>query len=78
MYWFSIFISVSAFTNGSISLLSDSLMQFQNCPAILIIVAIVILGGLTAFPIALRAIVLTLRKLFPANEVIHYIIHHPR
>lgn len=78
MYWFSIFISVSAFTNGSISLLSDSLMQFQNCPAILLIVAIVILGGLTAFPIALRAIVLTLRKMFPANEVIHYIIHHPR
>lgn len=77
-YWFIGFLTISSITDAGIINLSDSLVAFQRSPAILMILSFYILAGLTAFPIALRIIVIVLRKIFPTNELYHYMLTHPR
>lgn len=77
-YWFIGFLTVSAITDAGIIMLSDSLMAFQQSPAILMILSFYILAGLTAFPIALRIILIVLRKISPTSEIYNYMLTHPR
>ena len=55
--WPGIFLSLSAFQNVGISVLPDSLVQFQRDTAILLMVSTLTHVGNTMYPMALRLIV---------------------
>ncbi|KAI8393748.1 cation transport protein-domain-containing protein [Radiomyces spectabilis] len=82
-WFFSFFLSISAFNNLGLSLLDASMAPFQNAPFPLIISIILILVGNTAFAILLRFIIWCLWKLTPASrsmrrETFRFLLDHPR
>ncbi|KAI9486863.1 MAG: cation transport protein-domain-containing protein [Benjaminiella poitrasii] len=83
-YWFfSFFLSLSAFTNLGLNHLDASMAPFQNAPAPLILCIILILVGNTAFAILLRFIIWVCYRLTPERKVMRretfrYLLDHPR
>ena len=76
--WFSIFMIASCLNNVGLSLLDDSMMPVADRPAPLMIMAFAMIFGNTAWPIALRAILWTLHKMFPRHRGIKYALEHPQ
>ena len=70
--WFSIFMIASCLNNVGLSLLDDSMMPLVDRPAPLMVMAFAMIFGNTAWPIALRAILWTLHKVFPSHRGIAY------
>lgn len=82
-WFFSFFMSLSAFTNLGLNHLDASMAPFQNAPAPLILSIILILAGNTAFAILMRFIiwccyVATPRKNILRRETLRYLLDHPR
>lgn len=61
--WFSLFNSISAFNNSGFSLMETSLISFDRDPFVLLVHALLIAAGNTAFPVFLRAFVWLLKSL---------------
>ncbi|KAG1444406.1 hypothetical protein G6F56_010308 [Rhizopus delemar] len=77
-WFFSFFLSISAFTNLGLNHLDASMSPFQNAPCPLILCIILILVGNTAFAIALRFIIWACYQLTPdmvATDHLGY--YHP-
>ncbi|KAI8643573.1 cation transporter [Parasitella parasitica] len=82
-WFFSMFMSLSAFTNLGLNHLDASMAPFQNAPAPLILAILLILVGNTAFAILLRFIiwfcyVLTPERKVMRRETFRYLLDHPR
>ncbi|KAL0950517.1 hypothetical protein HGRIS_007326 [Hohenbuehelia grisea] len=80
--WFSLFQSVSAYSNTGMSLVDQSMVPFQRAYPTEVVLIFLILAGNTAFPIFLRFTIWILTKLVPsqsrANETLHFLLDHPR
>ncbi|KAE9400631.1 hypothetical protein BT96DRAFT_965214 [Gymnopus androsaceus JB14] len=80
--WFSLFQTVSAYTNTGTSLVDQSMVPFQEAYPMIIFMIILILAGNTAFPIFLRATRFFLSKIVPRtsrlNETLQFLLDHPR
>lgn len=82
-WFFSFFLSLSAFTNLGLNNLDASMVPFQNAPCPLILCIILILVGNTAFAIMLRFIIWACYRLAPKSkeltkETFRYLLDHPR
>ncbi|GAA5797622.1 hypothetical protein HPULCUR_003013 [Helicostylum pulchrum] len=82
-WFFSMFMSLSSFTNLGLNHLDASMTPFQNAPAPLILSIVLILVGNTAFAILLRFIIWLLYILTPKTNVMRretyrYLLDHPR
>lgn len=82
-WFFSMFMSLSAFTNLGLNHLDASMVPFQNAPAPLILSIILILVGNTAYAILLRFIIWLCYRLTPKSNVMRretfrYLLDHPR
>eukprot|EP00301_Raphidiophrys_heterophryoidea_P021908 c6192_g1_i1.p1 GENE.c6192_g1_i1~~c6192_g1_i1.p1 ORF type:complete len:739 (-),score=137.91 c6192_g1_i1:763-2979(-) len=77
-WWFSIFISFSAFNNAGFALFSDNLIKFKDDAFVLVFISILILMGNTAYPVLLRTVVYVQHKLHPQNSGYEYLLTHPR
>lgn len=82
-WFFSMFMSLSSFTNLGLNHLDTSMTAFQNAPAPLILAIILILVGNTAFAILLRFIIwlcliLTPKSSIMSRETFRYLLDHPR
>jgi Cation transport protein len=80
--WWVFFNTVSAYTNTGLSLVDTSMTQQQDAYLPLISIAILILLGNTAFPIALRGFIWVCSKLTPSKSRVHeslrFLLDHPR
>jgi Trk-type K+ transport system membrane component len=82
-WFFSIFVSVTAFTNLGLCHLDSSFALFRNSPVPLFLVMILVLVGNTAYAILLRCIIWICFHLTPAKcvmqrEAFRYLLDHPR
>ncbi|KAJ3797163.1 cation transport protein-domain-containing protein [Lentinula aff. detonsa] len=68
--WFSLFQTVSAYTNTGTSLVDTSMVPFQKAYPVIVFMVFLILAGNTAFPIFLRAsiFILCFIYLFPSHQ----------
>eukprot|EP00026_Physarum_polycephalum_P004176 Phypoly_transcript_04193.p1 GENE.Phypoly_transcript_04193~~Phypoly_transcript_04193.p1 ORF type:complete len:652 (+),score=49.44 Phypoly_transcript_04193:26-1981(+) len=56
-FWFAIFHSISAFTNGGVALFSDSMIRFATDYVIVLFTSAQIIFGYMAIPLALRFLI---------------------
>ncbi|KAF2139867.1 uncharacterized protein K452DRAFT_231520 [Aplosporella prunicola CBS 121167] len=84
-WWVGAFNAVSAFNNSGMSLLDANMTAFQTGYYILLSMGLFILAGNTCYPIFLRLIIWTFRKLLPDNEkwsdlryTLQFLLDHPR
>ncbi|ORY31209.1 cation transport protein-domain-containing protein [Naematelia encephala] len=80
--WFSLFQSVSAYTNTGMSLVDLSMLPFQRAYLMIVVLIILIFAGNTAFPVFLRLTVWSIYKLVPTQsrvrETLKFLLDHPR
>ncbi|KAJ4483156.1 cation transport protein-domain-containing protein [Lentinula lateritia] len=80
--WFSLYQTVSAYTNTGTSLVDTSMIPFQKAYPVIVFMVILILAGNTAFPIFLRAEIFFLSKIVPRTSPLHetlqFLLDHPR
>ncbi|KAJ3737528.1 cation transport protein-domain-containing protein [Lentinula guzmanii] len=80
--WFSLFQTVSAYTNTGTSLVDTSMVPFQKAYPVIVFMVFLILAGNTAFPIFLRASIFILFKIVPRtsrlHETLQFLLDHPR
>ncbi|KAF2091272.1 TrkH-domain-containing protein, partial [Saccharata proteae CBS 121410] len=84
--WVGSFIAVSAFNNSGMSLNDANMVAFQTSVYMLLTAGLLILAGNTAYPIFLRLIIWTMKKLLPATNpkyddfrrTLEFVLDHPR
>ncbi|KAJ9656456.1 hypothetical protein H2198_004915 [Neophaeococcomyces mojaviensis] len=80
--WWSLFASVSAYTNCGLNLLNENMIPLNNNYLVLIFTGMVILAGNTLYPVFLRGTIWLLSKLVTKNSETHhtlmFLLHHPR
>ncbi|KAJ4483537.1 cation transport protein-domain-containing protein [Lentinula aciculospora] len=82
--WFSLFQTVSAYTNTGTSLVDTSMVPFQRAYPVIVFLIILILSGNTAFVkiISLRAAIYLFAKVVPRSSRLHetlqFLLDHPR
>ena len=84
-WWVGAFNAVSAFNNSGMSLLDANMVAFQDADYILITMGLLILAGNTAYPLFLRLIIWSLKKLMPDTQTcrdhivtLNFLLDHPR
>ncbi|KAH6623862.1 hypothetical protein F5144DRAFT_595959 [Chaetomium tenue] len=87
-WWLGIFNGVSAFNNWGMSLLDANMIPFQNSTFVLLTMGLLILAGITAYPVFLRLIVWSLRRLLTLlikedeytglKDTLKFILRYPR
>ncbi len=84
-FWVGAFNAVSAFNNSGMSLLDANMVAFQTSVYMLITMSLLILAGNTCYPVFLRLIVWSIRKLMPNNKrwqdhraTLKFLLDHPR
>lgn len=83
LLWWSLFHSVSAFSNAGISTVVNNMVAFQDHPFPLFVCSFLILAGYTAFPLLMRFIVWSLyrsnsERLIHSRPLFKYMLDHPR
>lgn len=84
-WWVGAFNAVSAFNNSGMSLLDANMVAFQNSGYIVLTMGLLIVAGNTAYPLFLRLIIWTLKKLMPDTPycsdyrtTLTFLLDHPR
>lgn len=84
-WWVGAFNAVSAFNNSGMSLLDANMVAFQDSVYILITMGLLILAGNTAYPLFLRLIIWSFKKLMPNTPTcrdhiitLNFLLDHPR
>lgn len=87
-WWTGIFLAISAFNNGGLTLLDSGIMAFQSAYFVLIVTICLMLAGSAAFPVFLRLILWTMAQLlkygtreedYPiAKETLDFTLKYPR
>jgi Trk-type K+ transport system membrane component len=79
IWWFAFFSSYSSFLNAGLSLVIGSLTSFVSDYPILLLNAMLIILGNTAFPVLMRLSVLTLRRIYKDKEqAFAFLLTRPR
>ncbi|GAA6010211.1 hypothetical protein JCM11491_005393 [Sporobolomyces phaffii] len=80
--WFSFFLSISAFGNNGMSVVDNSMVDFQQAYWLLLVTGILVLGGNTALPVFLRLTIWFGSKIVPqasrTKETLEFLLAHPR
>lgn len=83
--WVGAFNAVSAFNNSGMSLLDANMTAFQTAYYMLLTMSLLILAGNTCYPIFLRLIIWSIRKILPKTErwddfrhTLQFLLDHPR
>ncbi|GAA5884804.1 hypothetical protein JCM16303_007276 [Sporobolomyces ruberrimus] len=80
--WFSVFLCISAFGNNGMSVVDNSMIDFQQAYGLLLVTGILVLAGNTALPCFLRLTIWTLSKCVPpqsrTKETLQFLLDHPR
>ncbi|KAK5083273.1 hypothetical protein LTR70_008236 [Exophiala xenobiotica] len=80
--WWSVFASVSAYTNCGLNLLDENMIPLRNNYLVLIFTGMAVLTGNTLFPVFLRGSIWLLSKLVTKHSETHhtlmFLLHHPR
>ncbi|GAA5913289.1 uncharacterized protein JCM6883_005308 [Sporobolomyces salmoneus] len=80
--WFSFFLVFSAFANNGMSVVDNSMIDFQKAYWLLIMTGILVLAGNTALPCFLRLTIWVASKIVPresrAKESLEFLLEHPR
>lgn len=84
-WWVGAFNAVSAFNSSGMSLLDANMVAFQDSIYILITMGLLILAGNTAYPLFLRLIIWSFKKLMPNTPTcrehiitLNFLLDHPR
>ncbi|KAJ5289610.1 uncharacterized protein N7443_009863 [Penicillium atrosanguineum] len=84
-WWVGFFFAISAFNNSGMSILDANMVPFQRSTYMLITMGLLILAGNTCYPVFLRWILSTMRRILPPGEYFHYLretltflLEHPR
>ena len=84
-FWVGAFNAVSAFNNSGMSLLDANMVAFQTSIYMLLSMSLLILAGNTCYPIFLRLIVWSIRKVMPDRgkwrdhrATLKFLLDHPR
>lgn len=87
-WWTGIFLAISAFNNGGLTLLDAGIMAFQSAYFLLIVTVCLMLAGSAAFPVFLRLILWTMAQIFKygtreedypiAKETLDFTLKYPR
>ncbi|MCJ1361868.1 hypothetical protein MMC16_000968 [Acarospora aff. strigata] len=84
-WWVGAFNAVSAFNNSGMSLLDANMVVFQDSVYMLLTMGLLILAGNTAYPLFLRLILWSLKKLLPDTQTcrdqtitLDFLLEHPR
>ncbi|KAJ8507628.1 hypothetical protein ONZ45_g10031 [Pleurotus djamor] len=80
--WFSLFQTVSAYTNTGMSLVDQSMLPFQRAYPMILVMFFLVLAGNTAFPIFLRFAIWVISKCITSGSRLHrtlqFLLDHPR
>ncbi|KAF8537025.1 cation transport protein-domain-containing protein [Trichophaea hybrida] len=80
--WWALFTSQSSFNDVGFTLTPDSMISFQNCTWLLLIMSFLIVIGNTGFPCMLRFIIWVSFKIVPKDsaikESLNFLLDHPR
>ncbi|KAH6615415.1 cation transport protein-domain-containing protein [Chaetomium sp. MPI-SDFR-AT-0129] len=87
-WWLGIFNGASAFNNSGMSLLDANMVPFQESGFVLVTMGLMILAGNTAYPVFLRLVIWSLRKLLVSvtredeatslKDTLAFILQYPR
>ena len=87
-WWTGIFLAISAFNNGGLTLLDAGITAFQSAYFLLIVTVLLMLAGSAAFPVFLRPILWGLAQMFKygtreedypiAKETLDFTLKYPR
>lgn len=87
-WWTGIFLAISAFNNGGLTLLDAGITAFQSAYFLLIVTVCLMLAGSAAFPVFLRLILWTMAQVFRygtreedypiAKETLDFTLKYPR
>ncbi|KAF8253091.1 hypothetical protein K440DRAFT_534569 [Wilcoxina mikolae CBS 423.85] len=80
--WWAVFTSQSSFNDVGFTLTPDSMISFQNCSWLLLVMTFLIIIGNTGFPCMLRFIIWVFFKIVPKDsaikESLNFLLDHPR
>ncbi|KAI5854369.1 cation transport protein-domain-containing protein [Tricharina praecox] len=80
--WWAIFTSQTSLNDLGFTLTPDSMLSFQKCTWILVVMTFLIVIGNTGFPCLLRFLIWLLFKIVPAGssikEALNFLLDHPR
>lgn len=80
--WWSVFASLSAYTNCGLNLLNENMIPLSNNYLVLIFTGMIILTGNTLYPVFLRGTIWALSKMVPEHSEMHhaltFLLHHPQ
>jgi potassium uptake Trk family protein len=84
-FWTGSFFAISAFGNSGMALLDANVVALQTSIYSLITMSLLILAGNTCYPVFLRLIVWTIRKMMPDSDrwrdhrnTLRFLLDHPR
>lgn len=87
-WWTGVFLAISAFNNGGLTLLDAGITAFQSAYFLLIVTVFLMLAGSAAFPVFLRLILWTMAQVFKygtreedysiAKETLDFTLKYPR
>lgn len=87
-WWTGIFLAISAFNNGGLTLLDDGITAFQSAYFLLIVTVFLMLAGSAAFPVFLRPILWTFAQVLKqgtreedyaiVKETLSFTLKYPR
>ncbi|PGH26782.1 hypothetical protein AJ80_01547 [Polytolypa hystricis UAMH7299] len=84
-WWVGIFNAISAFNNNGMSLLDANMTAYQTSTFMLLGMSLLILAGNTCYPVFLRLVLWTWKKLLPGDPkyddrrtTLQFLLDHPR
>ncbi|KAJ4364099.1 hypothetical protein N0V83_009554 [Neocucurbitaria cava] len=80
--WWAFFITATEFANGGLNILNANFIPFSGNPYILLVAGILAFAGQTQFPIFLRMLIWTMKKMCPKKSrfrnTLEFLLQHPR
>lgn len=80
--WWAFFCTVTEFANGGLNVLNANFVPFSGYPYILIVAGVLAFAGQTQFPIFLRMLIWTMKKMCPQGSrfrnTLEFLLQHPR
>ncbi|KAF1846228.1 potassium transport protein-like protein 1 [Cucurbitaria berberidis CBS 394.84] len=80
--WWAFFCTATEFANGGLNVLNANFIPFSGNPYILLVAGVLAFAGQTQFPIFLRMLIWTMKKLCPMGSrfrnTLEFLLQHPR
>ena len=80
--WWAFFCTVTEFANGGLNVLNANFMPFSGNAYVLIVAGVLAFAGQTQFPIFLRMLIWTMKRMCPQGSrfrnTLEFLLQHPR